>query len=67
MPEQARATIATKYGIYLDEHLKIHGAAAPFDFFLILSNNASYLTMLNGDRTVHTLAFSLIVRPWSRL
>lgn len=66
-PEQARAAIADKFGIRMDEHLEIHAVAASFDFFLILPDHAANLTVLNGDRTVQTLAFSLSIRPWSRL
>lgn len=55
--DQAREAIAHKYGIPLDEQLEIHAAAAPFDFFLILPDHASY----------QTPAFSLSIRPWTRL
>lgn len=65
--EQARTAIAHKFGIPLNERLQIPAAAAPYDFFLIMPDHASYLTVLNGDRTVHTPAFSLILRPWTRL
>lgn len=66
-PEQARTAIAGKYGIRLDEHLEIHVAVAPFDFFLILPDHASYLTVLNSDKTVQTPAFTLSIKPWNRL
>lgn len=65
--EQARSAIAHKFGIPLDESLDIHVASAPFDFLLITLDHAAYLTMLNGDRSVHTPNFSLSIRPWSRL
>lgn len=42
----------------MDEHLEIHRAAAPFDFLLVLLDHASYLTVLNGNRTVHTPGFT---------
>lgn len=67
MLEQAHSAIANKYGIRLDEQLEIHAVVAPFDFFLILPDHVAYLTVLNGDRTVHTPDFSLSIRPWSRL
>lgn len=65
--EQARSAIAHKFGIPLDENLEIHAAASPLDFLLIAPDHAAYLTMLNGDRSVRTPSFSLIIRPWSRL
>lgn len=66
-PEQAIDAIATKFGIFKDEQLEIHPAAAPYDFFVLLLEHASYLTVLNGDRTVHTTAFQLAIKPWTRL
>lgn len=50
--KKARAAIATKFGIPMEEQLEIHAAAPPFDFFLMLPDHASYLTVLNGDRSV---------------
>lgn len=65
--QQAITAVATKYGVPLDEQLEIHAAPLPFDFLLILPDHASYLTVLNGDRTVQTPAFTLTIRPWHRL
>lgn len=65
--KQVPDATAEKYGVFLDERLEIHSAIAPHDFFLLLLNHASYLTILNGDRTVHTPTFQLLIRPWSRL
>lgn len=65
--QQARQAIASKYGIPMDEQLEIHTAALPYDFFLVVPDHESYLTMLNGDRTVQTPAFSLSIRPWHHL
>lgn len=65
--EQALLAIANKFGILVDKHLEIHAAAPPFDFLLIASDHVSYLTMLNGDRTIQTSAFSLNIRPRQRL
>lgn len=66
-PAQARSAIAAQFGIPDDEQLQIHRATPPYDFLLMLPDHGVYLTVLNGDRTVHTAAFSLSIRPWHRL
>lgn len=66
-PVQARAAIASRFGIPLDEQLEIHAAAAPFDFFLILPDCAANLEVVSGNRIVQMPEFTLTIRPWNRL
>lgn len=67
MPEQTGLAVAAQFSITINNQLQIHVAPPPHDFLLILLDQGAYLTMLGGDRTVHTPGFSLAVRPWSRL
>lgn len=66
-PEQARVAIANQCGILLDDRLKIHPAALPYDFLLIAPDHGAYLSVLAGNRMIQTPAFTLLVRPWHQL
>lgn len=66
-PEQARVAIASQCHIPLDERLEIHPTSLPYDFFLVFPDHGSFLSVLAGDRMIRTPAFTLLVRPWTRL
>lgn len=65
--EQARLAIAARFGIPVNERLNIRAVSSPFDFLIKVPDHGVYQEILASDRTVVTPAFSLLLRPWSRL
>lgn len=65
-PQDALAAIAAQFN-FDPEGLTLRRVSPPEDFLLELPDHASVLTVLQGDRMVHTPRFTLRLKPWSRL
>lgn len=65
-PQDALRAIADAF--HLDASaFEIHPVAPPEDFIVKLPDHGALLEARQGDRTVTTPGFSMILRPWSRL
>lgn len=65
-PQTARRAIAAAFHLQ-EASLEISRVAPPEDYVVKFPNRGAMLLALQGDRLVHTPAFSLLLKPWSRL
>lgn len=64
--EEARRAIAEHFQLQ-ESSLEINRVAPPEDFLLRVPNHGALIRVLQGDRSVITPAFKLLLKPWSRL